>query len=222
MLTRIRLISSAVALAVLGATATTLGQAKAEVSTVPAIPMVIPHGQKDISLVPSGSYSLDPNHVSVIARVSHLGFSFSIFRFGRAAASLAWDHDRPERSKLSASVQTSSIATNVEGFAAQLAGDKYLDSAKWPEAQFVSTAFHQVDATHGTVDGKFTLMGKTRPVTFDVALVGAGPGFAGGPVMGHVIGIHAEAAISPTDYGLSPLFKDPIAIVIDTEFDKKP
>jgi polyisoprenoid-binding protein YceI len=222
MLTRIRVVSNAIALGVVGAVQLAAGNAHAEVSTVPAVPMVIPHGQKDVSLVPSGTYSLDPNHVGVIARVSHLGFSFSIFRFGRAAATLVWDHDRPEHSKLSATVQTSSIATNVEGFAAQLTGDKYLNSAKWPEAQFVSTVFHQVDATHGTVDGKFTLMGKMRPVTFDVALVGAGPGFAGGPVMGHVIGIHAETGITPTDYGLSPLFKDPIAIVIDTEFDKKP
>jgi polyisoprenoid-binding protein YceI len=196
--------------------------ALAEAPAVPVVPMVIPHGQKDISLAPSGTYTLDPNHVGVIARVSHLGFSFSIFRFGRVAATLAWNHDRPERSKLSASVQTSSIATNVEGFAAQLTGDKYLNSATWPEARFVSTAFHQTDSLHGKVDGNFTLMGKTRPVTFDASLVGAGPGFAGGPVIGHVIGVHAEAAIDPRDFGLPAIFNEPIAIVIDTEFDKKP
>src|SRR5437764_799172 len=79
------------------------------------------------------------------------------------------------------------------------------------------------DAAHGQVDGQFTLMGKTRPVTFDVSLVGAGKGFAGGPVMGHVIGIHAETSINPPDYGLPAIFfSDPITLTIDTEFDHVP
>ena len=60
--------------------------------------------------------------------------------------------------------------------------------------------------------GQFTLMGKTVPLTFDVTLVGAGPGFAGGPTMGHVIGIHAEGAINPQDFGLPVFFKEPIQI----------
>ncbi|HEX4860030.1 MAG TPA: YceI family protein, partial [Rhizomicrobium sp.] len=73
------------------------------------------------------------------------------------------------------------------------------------------------------VDGRLTLMGRTVPATFDVTLVGAGPGFAGGPVMGHVIGIHAETSIDAKAIGLSPdlLLKTPIVIAIDTEFDKK-
>jgi polyisoprenoid-binding protein YceI len=66
-----------------------------------------------------------------------------------------------------------------------------------------------------------TMMGKTFPVTFDVTLVGAGPGFAGGPVMGHVIGIHAETDLDPKAIGLPPIFSVPIPIAIDTEFDKK-
>ena len=106
-------------------------------------------------------------------------------------------------------------------FAEELQGPQYLKSAQYPAATFISTAFRQQDATHGKVDGTMTLMGKTFPVTFDVTLVGAGPGFAGGPVMGHVIGIHAETAIDPKDIGLPPIFAVPIQIAIDTEFDKK-
>jgi polyisoprenoid-binding protein YceI len=155
-------------------------------------------------------------------RVSHLGFSLSVFRFDRASATLAWDHDAPSKSKLSASVATSSIATNVAGFAAQLTGDKFLNSAAHPSATFVSSAFRQVDATHGKVDGQFTLMGRTKPTTFDVTLIGAGPGFAGGPVMGHVIGVEATTSINPPDYRVPAIFTEPIEITIDAEFDKKP
>ena len=59
-------------------------------------------------------------------------------------------------------------------------------------------------------------MGKTKPVTFDVMLVGAGPGFFNHPRMG----IHAETTINPQDYGLPAMFGTPIALVINSEFVK--
>ena len=184
-------------------------------------PMQIPHGQKDVTLAIAGTYTLDPNHVLVEAHVSHLGFSMSAFRFGKVKATLEWDPRAIAKSKLTATVETSSIMTNVAGFAEELQGPQYLKSAQYPDATFTSTAFRQQDATHGKVDGNMTLLGKTFPVSFDVTLVGAGPGFAGGPAMGHVIGIHAETAIDPQGLGLGPFFTTPIPITIDTEFDHK-
>jgi polyisoprenoid-binding protein YceI len=195
--------------------------ASASLAADPA-PSAIPHGGKDVTKAIAGDYTLDSNHVGVIARVSHLGFSLSVFRFEKVTAKLTWDPKAIDQSQLSATVETGSIATNVPGFAAELAGPKYLDAGQFPQATFVSTAFHRTDATHGKVTGDFTLRGKTKPVTFDVTLVGAGPGFAGSPVMGHVIGIHAEGAINPQDYGMGPFFKEPILLTIDTEFDRKP
>lgn len=190
--------------------------------TAPTVPpgMVIPHGTKDIGKTVPGEYTADPNHTGVIVRVSHIGFSMSVFRFDRASATLKWDPKAPEKSALTATVETASLATPVKGFAEQLAGRDYLNAAAFPQATFVSTAFHQTDATHGTVDGKFTLLGKTVPMTFAVTLIGAGPGFAGGPVMGHVIGVHAEATLHPADFGMPAMF-DPIEIAIDTEFDHR-
>jgi polyisoprenoid-binding protein YceI len=184
-------------------------------------PMKIPLGQKDVTLAPAGTYTLDPNHVAVEARVSHLGFSVSAFRFGKVQATLEWDPKAIAKSKLAATVQTGSVMTNVAGFAEELQGPKYLDSTRHPDASFTATAFRRRDATHGKVDGTMTLMGRTFPVTFDVTLVGAGPGFAGGPVMGHVIGIHAETEIDPKAVGLPLIPAVPIALAIDTEFDKK-
>jgi polyisoprenoid-binding protein YceI len=181
----------------------------------PTPPGPIPHGHKDATLALAGDYKLDPDHAGVIARVSHVGFSRSVFRFDRVSGELAWDPKQISRSRLSVAVETNSIATNVADFAALLAGPKYLNAPAFPIATFVSTAFRPRDATHGTVDGVFTLMGKSRPVTFEVTLVGAGPFF------GHyVIGVHAEASINPQDYGLPDVFDEPIELVIDTEFNR--
>ncbi|HEY2070014.1 MAG TPA: YceI family protein [Rhizomicrobium sp.] len=183
-------------------------------------PMKLPHGQKTIAVADSGAYTLDTNHVAVLAHVSHMGFSISLFRFGTVEAALTWDAKTPANSKLSAKVDTSSIETNVPGFAEELQGEKYMNVKAFPQATFVSTAFRQKDAQHGEVDGDFTLKGVTKKVTFKVTLVGAGPGFAGGPTMGHVIGIHAETSIKPMEYGFSAFFSEPIVLTIDTEFDK--
>jgi polyisoprenoid-binding protein YceI len=175
-------------------------------------------GVRDIALATAGTYTLDEQHSAVIVRVSHIGYSQSVFRFDRAKGSLTWDPAAIEKSKLSASVETASITSNVKGFAEELAGDNFLKSKAFPEATFVSTSFKPVDKTRGRVEGQFTLMGKTRLVTFDVELGGAGKGFEGKPR----IGVHAVATINPQDYGLPPLFIDPIQIQIDTEFERNP
>ena len=184
-------------------------------------PMVLPHGQHDVRAATAGTYTLDVQHTAVIARVSHLGFSMSAFRFGKAAATLQWDPAHAERSSLRATVDPASIATPVPGFAQQLLGKDYLNTAKYPAATFVSTAFRPADNRHGQVDGRLTIMGRTLDATFDVDLVGAGPGFAAGPAMGHVIGIRAVTHVDPKAIGLPPVFSDPVEIAIDTEFTKK-
>ena len=197
------------ALLALSLTAALTGVAAAQ-----GLPPGVYMGERDFRQAPAGNYALDPSHAAVIARVSHIGYSYSVFRFDKVAGTLTWDPATPDKSALSVAVQTGSIDTNVPGFAAELSGKGYLNAAEFAQATFVSTAFHQTDATHGKVDGQFSLMGKTVPLTFDVTLVGAGKGFMGHPR----IGVHGEGSISPKDFGLPPFFAAPIELIIDTEF----
>jgi polyisoprenoid-binding protein YceI len=186
----------------------------------PAPPSTLPPGvfpaERDIKLATAGTYTLDPLHSAVLARVSHLGYSFMVFRFDKVEGTLKWDPAAVADSTITVTVPTSSISTNVDGFAAQLTGEHFLKSAAFPNATFVSTAFRPTDATSGKVDGQFTLMGKTKPLTFDVALVGAGKGFMGKPR----IGVQARATINPQDFGLPALMTDPIELAIDTELER--
>jgi len=185
---------------------------------VPALPPGVYMAERDYKLATAGTYALDPDHTAVIARVSHLGYSNSVFRFDRANATLRWDPANPAACALNATVETASIASPVKGFAEQLAGDDFLKSRTFPQASFKSTAFRQTGPQSARVDGELTLMGKTRPVTFDVALVGAGKGFAGQPR----IGATAKTGIKPVEFGLLPLFGETIEIVVDGEFERKP
>ncbi len=175
-------------------------------------------GGKDLADTRAGTYAIDADHSAVLARVSHLRYSFLVVRFDKVSGMLAWDPAAPEKSTLSVSVPTASISSNVKGFPEQLTGEQFLDAGHFPEATFVSTAFRRTDATHGKVEGNFTLKGKTRPVTFEVELVGAGKGWENSPRMG----VHAKAVINPQDYGLMPLLGDALEIAIDTEFGRQP
>jgi polyisoprenoid-binding protein YceI len=184
----------------------------------PGLPPGVYMGEPDYKQATAGTYALDPDHAAVIARVSHLGYSYSIFRFDRLSATLTWDPANTAGGSLLATVETASITSNVKGFGEQLAGDEFLKSKAFPQATFVSTAFRQTSARGGKVDGQLSLMGKTRPTTFDVELVGAGKGFAGQPRMG----MNARTAINPADFGLPPLLGDAIDIVVDGEFQRNP
>jgi polyisoprenoid-binding protein YceI len=175
-------------------------------------------GGKDIAEARAGTYAIDPDHSAVLARVTHLRYSYLVFRFDKVAGKLGWDPGAPEKSTLSVSVPTGSISSPVKGFAEQLTGEQFLDSSHFAEATFVSTLFRRTDATHGKVEGNFTLKGKTKPVTFEVELVGAGRGWENSPRMG----VHARAVINPQDYGFMPLFGDALEIAVDTEFGRQP
>lgn len=175
-------------------------------------------GEADYRQAPAGTYAIDPDHASVIARVSHLRYSWSIFRFDRVSGTLKWDPANTANSSLTAKVETASITSNVKGFAEELSGNNYLKSSGFPDATFASTAFRQTSTRRGKVDGQFSLMGKTKPLTFDVELAGAGKGFAERPR----IGANAKTSINPVDFGLPALLGDSIEIVIDLEFQREP
>jgi polyisoprenoid-binding protein YceI len=183
-----------------------------------ALPPGVYMGEADYKQAPAGTYTLDPAHTAVIARVSHLRYSYSVFRFDRTSATLRWDPANVATCSLSAKVEIASITSNVRGFGEQLAGDDFLKARSFPDASFTSTAFRQLSPLRGQVDGELTLMGRTKPVAFDVELVGAGKGFAGQPRLG----VTARGKINPVDFGLPPLFGDAIEIVIDSEFERNP
>jgi polyisoprenoid-binding protein YceI len=173
----------------------------------------MPTPQHDYKAAPAGKYAIDPKHTGLIARIPHLGFSYSIFRFQTVDGKLSWDPANPGADSLSVTVDPKSITTApVEGFSAEIA-DKFLKAAQFPTATFTSTAFHPESATHGKVDGDLTVAGVTKHVVFDVDLVGAGKGFRG-----PVIGVTARTQLDPKAYGL-PAFMNPIELIIDSEFD---
>ena len=85
MLKLLRSIAVPALLLVVGTVSATLAQ-----SAPSDLPPGIYMGESDYKQAAAGSYMLDPDHASVIARVSHLRYSYSIFRFDRLSAALTF------------------------------------------------------------------------------------------------------------------------------------
>lgn len=172
----------------------------------------------DPAASPAGSYTLSKNHVGLIVKVQHAGFSYSVFRMNAVSGSLTWDPAKLETSKVTASIAANSLSTNVPNFAETLTGPVWLDAAQFPTIAFTSSSIRRTSPTTGVIAGDLTLHGVTRPVVLQAELTGAGQG-PNGPTLGFT----AKTTVRRSDFGVGPASQtvgDEMRIEIDLEFIK--
>ena len=68
-----------------------IAAAQAQGTQPNGLPPGVYMGEADYKQAPAGTYTLDPDHAAVVARVSHLRYSWSIFRFDKVSGTLKWD-----------------------------------------------------------------------------------------------------------------------------------
>jgi polyisoprenoid-binding protein YceI len=164
-----------------------------------------------------GSYNVDGRHASVIARISHLGASLSVFRFNTITGKLDWTPADPARSKVTIEIPTTSITSNVPGFGEELTKAPWFNSAKYPTATFASTAIRTTGPTTGVITGNLTLMGVTKPVDITARMIGAGKNTKGEAI----VGFSGTTRFKRSDFGFKtglPMIGDDIELLIDVEF----
>jgi polyisoprenoid-binding protein YceI len=138
---------------------------------------------KDPAAAPAGTYTLDLEHNAVIARVSHQGFSFNVLRFAVKQGSLVWDATDPAKIKLAVTVNAKPITDPIE-YRIKIESETFLDSTRFPEAKFVSTAVRATGGNHYEIDGQLTLLGMTKPAKIQASLVGTGRSMEGATTLG--------------------------------------
>lgn len=176
--------------------------------------------------MPSGTYTLDRGHASVIWKVSHFGYSTYVGRFNNFSADISLDTENFEKSRVEVNINVDSLDTDYpfpekEDFNKELAED-WFKSAEYPSIIFKATSVSALDGASFTIDGDLTLMGQTHPVSLDATLNGATPlhPFARVPL----IGFSATTSIDRTLWGLSkyaPKIGEQVSIEIEGEFLNK-
>lgn len=88
--------------------------------------------------------------------------------FGRWNATIRYDPAHLAQSRFDVTVELASVKTGDSDRDGALPGPDFFDTAKYPQAHFVTTGFHQADGKV-IADGRLTLHGITRPVSLTVA-----------------------------------------------------
>jgi polyisoprenoid-binding protein YceI len=187
-----------------------------------AVPLMAAAAPVSVSDLQAGHYVLDPHHASLIARVNHMGVSLYTVRFNALDASLDYDPARPERTRVTASVDPTSLDVNADY--SKTFAEEFLQVSKFTRATFVSTSIQPGAGTSGTMTGDLTLMGVTKPVTFNVTLIGSGHEPLPIPLGRRAAGFEATTTIKRSDFGstfLSNMVGDDVTLTIEAEFEKK-
>ena len=177
---------------------------------------------------PAGTYKLDPNHASVVWKVSHLGLSNYTARFGKLDATLTYDPADPTKSQLTATVDPASVKTEypnaaTKDFDKELRDDpRFFKVGQFPEIKFVSTKLEKTGEKTGKMTGDLTFMGQTKPVTLDVTFNGS---YKEHPLSKKpALGFSATGTVKRSTFGMDamvPFIGDDVTVLVETEFQRQ-
>jgi len=177
--------------------------------------------------MPAGVYHLDDTHASLTWKVSHLGLSDYTARFTDFDAKIAFDPKKPERSKVTAAINPTSVETDYPNpettdFDKELVeGEGWFNANAFPKITFVSTGIKRTGEDTGVMTGNLTFLGVTKPVSLDVEFNGA---FAEQPFSKKpTLGFSASGSLKRSEWGMAtyvPNIGDDVELLIEAEFAK--
>lgn len=126
---------------------------------------------------PSGAYTLDSRHVSVLWRLRHLGLSLFTARFDTVSGTLNWDGANPAASSINLTIAANSVNTGVLNAQGERAFDRDIHTQVFgseanPNITFVSRSIQVTGPTTGLITGDLTLRGVSRPVVLEATFEG--------------------------------------------------
>jgi len=112
----------------------------------------------------AATYAIDPMHTYVTFEANHLGTSTNRGRFDKKEGTVLLDR-AAKSGKVELILDAGSINTGSAIFDKELQSDHFLNSAVYPNAEFVADGFTFDGEKVSVVNGQLTLLGKTSPVT---------------------------------------------------------
>lgn len=161
------------------------------------------------------NYSFDQSHSYVDWKISHFGYSSPSGKW-YVQGKLQLDKNKPQDSKVSATIDVAAIVTGLPKLDKHLKGALFFDVAKYPTATFVSDTVTVTGEKNASVHGELTLHGVTKPVTLNVSLNKVGVS----PVTDKMTaGFSATTNIKRSDFGMNSLpgLGDDVKLTIEAE-----
>lgn len=175
----------------------------------------------ELADMPSGAYSLDPNHGYITFTYNHLGYSTPHVGFRKFDVDLELDSANIENSSVNVLIDATSVDSRVEVFNGHLNGENFFNTEKYSEITFVSTGIKSTGDNTFDLMGDLTIKGQTHPVTLNATLQKAD-----NHPMRKVptIGVTAEGTVSRSAFDMSravPAISDEVTLHISVEMPQK-
>ena len=168
----------------------------AAVLSAPARAQEVSHSPASVQ---EGVYSVEPVHTRVLFSVSHMGFTTYYGEFPNVSGSLDLKPKTVGASTLDIHIPVASVSTGNAKLNGELAGDQWLDAAKYPEITFKAEKIITTGKDTANVTGDLTLHGVTKPVTLKVKFNGAGVNILDKK---YTVGFDATGKIKRSDFGV--------------------
>jgi polyisoprenoid-binding protein YceI len=142
---------------------------------------------------------IDPSHTAVSFSVKHMMLSTVRGNLGRVRGRIELDPAQPEKGDFEISVDVTGITTGDDKRDGHLVSPDFFHAEKYPTIIFKSNAVFRKGDGHYAASGDLTIREITRPVSFDVELIGVVPNGQGGQHLGAA----ATVTIDRSDFGLT-------------------
>lgn len=151
-----------------------------------------------VTVVPTGTWKIDPGHSNVEFSVKHLGIATLRGRFHEFEGALEIGEDLAS-ARAYGTVQTASVYTNEEQRDNHLRSEDFFHAEAHPELSFESTAIRQVDDDAFEIEGELTMRGITRPITLRAEV----QGIESDPWGNERVGLEVTGRLNRGDWGMT-------------------
>ncbi len=162
-------------------------------------------------------FALDPVHTRIAFQVSHAGLSNPIGTFSGTTGTLSFDEADWTTAQLKVIVPIATLDLGDANWQKKILDPTFFNSAKFPEARFVSSKVERTGERGAQVTGELTMHGVTRPVTLAVTL----NALKRHPLtFKRTAGFSATATLSRKDFGMdawSSLVGDEVRLIMEVE-----
>ncbi len=121
-----------------------------------------------VCAVAVSEWRIDPARTTIAFAIDAVGYPRTEGRFDAFDGKIAIDFSRPDKSRVAFHVRSASVDVGSASFADYLRSSAFLDAAKYPSIDFVSTSVEKLNDHAVRVSGDLTLLGVTKPLTVDV------------------------------------------------------
>ncbi len=149
-------------------------------------------------------WTLDLGHAHVGWEIDHMNLANTVGRFNTFDGTFLIDEAAPENSRITFTIDATSIDSNHTGRDNHLRNADYLNVEVYPEITFVSTEVRMLTPTTGKLIGDLTMVGATAPVELDFEMVNDRdyPDFIPNYDQIRVAGFHVTGEIARLDHGM--------------------